>query len=60
MVTIALRKKTTIVARFLSQHDVDFAALSEMRLADESQFMEVGTGYTFYWIGKPESQPRQA
>ena len=38
--------KTTIVARFLCQHD-NFVSLSETRLADELQLMEVGASYTF-------------
>ena len=54
-----IERETTIITRFLSQHDVDFAAPSETRLADKSQLTEVGAGYTFYWIGKPELQPRQ-
>lgn len=53
-------RKTALVARVLLQHNIDFAALSETRFADESQLTEVGAGYTFYWIGKPESEARQA
>lgn len=53
-------RKTAIVARVLAQEDVDFAALSETRFADESQLTESGAGYTFFWIGKPADADRQA
>ena len=33
-------------------------ALSETRFAGETQLKEVGGGYTFYCIGKPENAPR--
>jgi len=29
-----------------------------MRLADEGQLTEAGSGYIFFWIGRPEEQPR--
>ena len=53
-------RRTVIIAQVLKQQDIDFAALSETRLSDESQLTEDGAGYTFYWIGKPEGQPRLA
>ena len=34
--------------------------ISETRLANESKLTESGAGYTFYWIGKSDSQPRHA
>ena len=42
----------------LGRYQIDIAALSETRLADETQLEEVGGGYTFYCIGKPENAPR--
>ena len=53
-------RRTAIIARVLKQQDIDFAALSETRLSDESQLTKDGAGHTFYWIGKPEGQPRLA
>ncbi|XP_046855999.1 craniofacial development protein 2-like [Xenia sp. Carnegie-2017] len=44
----------------LGQYQVDIAALSETRLADETQLEEIGGGYTFYCIGKPENAPRHS
>ena len=45
----------------LDLYQVDIAALSEIRFADETQLEEVGGGYTFYCIGKPEQDtPRSS
>ncbi|XP_046862044.1 uncharacterized protein LOC124455452 [Xenia sp. Carnegie-2017] len=44
----------------LGHYQVDIAALSETRLADETQLEEVGCGYTFYCIGKPDNSPRHS
>ena len=45
------RKKT-------SRYNIDVVVLSETRLADEGQCTEAGCGCTFFWIGRPEDQPR--
>ncbi|KAJ3584268.1 hypothetical protein NHX12_014764 [Muraenolepis orangiensis] len=37
---------------------IDIAALSETRLADEGQLKEEKGGYTFFWKGKPANEPR--
>ena len=50
--------RTALIARMLGQYQVDIAALSETRFAGETQLEEVGGGYTFYCIGKPEDAPR--
>lgn len=42
----------------LKRYNIDIAALSKTRLAGESYLEEIGSGYTFYWTGKPEGQPR--
>ncbi|XP_076453095.1 uncharacterized protein LOC143288462 [Babylonia areolata] len=42
----------------LNCYQVDIAALSETRFAGETQLEEVGGGYTFYCIGKPDGTPR--
>jgi len=39
------------IAAELSRYNVDIAALSESRLADEGSLTEVGGGYTFSWKG---------
>ena len=44
---------TALVGKELSRYNIDIAALSETRLADEGQLTEAGCGYTFFWIGRP-------
>ena len=53
-------RRIAVIARVLHKHCIDVAALSETRLANESQLTESGAGYTFYWIGKSDSQSRQS
>ena len=53
-------RRTAIIGRELGRYNIDIAALSETRISGESEFVEVGAGYTFFCIGKPEGQPRQA
>ena len=53
-------RKTAIVARVLSSLNVDIAALSETRFAEEGQLDEVGGGYKFFWSGRPEAEARHA
>ena len=40
--------RPVMFAQALAAYDVDNAALSETRLADEGSLTEVGQGYTFY------------
>ncbi|XP_076032947.1 uncharacterized protein LOC143020415 [Oratosquilla oratoria] len=51
-------RRSAIVARELSKQSIDIAALRETRLADEGQLRETGGGCTFYWKGKPATEPR--
>ncbi|XP_078593825.1 uncharacterized protein LOC144871797 [Branchiostoma floridae x Branchiostoma japonicum] len=51
-------RRTALIARLLGQYQIDIAALSETRLAGETQLEEIGGGYTFYCIGKPQDAPR--
>ncbi|XP_076049523.1 uncharacterized protein LOC143030250 [Oratosquilla oratoria] len=51
-------RRTAIVTRELSKQSIDIAALSETRQDDEGQLRETGGGYTFYWKGKPATEPR--
>ena len=51
-------RRTALVARLLGRYQIDIAALSETKFAGETQLEEVGGGYTFYYIGKPENAPR--
>ncbi|CAH1259012.1 PKD1L3 [Branchiostoma lanceolatum] len=39
-------------------YNIDIAALSETRLAEEGSLTEEGEGYTFFWKGLPEGERR--
>ena len=39
-------------------YNIDIAALSETRFANERSLVEVGEGYTFCWRGLAETEPR--
>ena len=55
-----LEQRTAIIGRELARYNIGIAALSETRLPNESQLEEKGAGYTFFWIGKPSNDHRQA
>lgn len=55
-----LERRTAIVAKELARYRIDVAALSETRLAGESNLEETGVGYTFFWKGRCEDEHRQA
>ena len=52
-------QRTALIAIELERFGVDIAALSETRILGEGSFTEVGGGYTFFWRGYPEGEPRQ-
>ena len=52
-------RRTALVASELKRYDVDIAALSETRFAGEDSLTEVGEGYTFFWRGLQENEPRR-
>lgn len=47
-----------MVSLELKRFQVDIAALQETRRSGTGQLSEHGGGYTFYWQGRPEGQPR--
>lgn len=51
-------RRSAIIARELKRFNIDIAALSETRLADEGNLKEEKGGYTFFWKGKPADEPR--
>ena len=53
------RKKAILVKEF-RRYDIDIVALSETHLLDEGKLEEVGTGYTFFWKGRPSNATRQS
>ena len=56
--TLRPERRTALVAKELRRYRIDIAALSETRLADEGTLMEEGSGYTFFWKGKPQAEDR--
>ena len=51
-------RMTAIVGHELARYNIAVAALSETRKADTGCVKEMGTGYTFFWSGKPQTEPR--
>ena len=51
-------RRTALIARELGRYNIDIAALSETRRAEEGSLYEVGGGYTFYWKGKKQDEDR--
>jgi len=51
-------RRTALVAAELSRYDVDIAALSETRFANEGSLTKVGGGYTFFLKGLPHDASR--
>lgn len=52
------KRRTALTAHELNRYKVDTAALSETRLSGADSLTEVGQGYTFFWKGYEENQPR--
>eukprot|EP00914_Ancora_sagittata_P010289 GHVO01019881.1.p1 GENE.GHVO01019881.1~~GHVO01019881.1.p1 ORF type:complete len:196 (+),score=11.23 GHVO01019881.1:905-1492(+) len=53
-------RRSALIARELARYNVDIAALSETRLADQGSLTEQGAGYTFYWQGRAQEERRQS
>src|SRR5579871_1928198 len=53
-------RRTALVARELGRYNIDIAALSETRLAEEGNLVERGAGYTFFWSGRSKEEKREA
>ena len=49
-------RRNALLARELSLYDIDIAGLSGTRLDDVGQLTETGSGYTFFWKGKPADE----
>ena len=46
------------VTRELERLNIDIAALSETLLPEEDHFIEAGSGYYVFWVGKPKDKRR--
>ena len=51
-------RMTAIVGHELARYNIAVAALSETRRADTGCVKEMGAGYSFFWSGKTETEPR--
>ena len=52
------QRRSALVAKELARLNIDIAALSEVRFADQGSLTEHGTGYTLYWSGKTKEERR--
>jgi len=52
------RRRTALTASELSRYNIDIAALSETRLADEGSLNDMASGYAFFWKGLPANSRR--
>ena len=50
--------RTALISRKLGKYQIDIAALSETRLAEEGSTAEPKGGYTFFWRGKAKDEDR--
>ena len=57
-ITLAVLTDELLSASKLSRYNIDIAALSETRLADEGSLNEMASGYTFFWKGLPTNSQR--
>ena len=54
------QRRTALIGLELARYNIDIAALSETRLADEGELCERGSGYTFFWRGRGNDERRGA
>ena len=54
------QRRSALVGRELGRYNVDIAALSETRLAEEGQLKEIGAGNTFFWSGRASDERRES
>lgn len=52
-------QRTALVSRELGRLNIDIAALSETRLAEEDQLIEKGPGYSIFRVGKTKSEKHE-
>ena len=53
-------RRTALICKELDRYNVDTAALSETRLADDGQIQEIGNGYTIFWKCHTSRELREA
>ncbi|BHF57507.1 hypothetical protein SprV_0100044900 [Sparganum proliferum] len=53
-------RKAALVSRELVRYKADIAALSETRLSEQGQLVDVVAGYNFFWSGRLRAERRYA
>lgn len=51
-------RRSAIILQELQKYNIDIAALSETRMAEEGKLTEDMAGYTLYWKGVPSGHKR--
>ena len=51
-------RQSALVAKILPKYDIYVATPTETRLSDEGSHNESGQGYSFFWRGVSDGQPR--
>ena len=59
ILTQDLKRQIALVAEILAEYDIDVATLTETTLSGEGSVNESGQGYTFFWRGLQDGQPRK-
>ncbi|VDL95073.1 unnamed protein product [Schistocephalus solidus] len=52
--------RMALVARELVRYKVEIAALCETQFTEQGQLEDLDAGYTFFWIGRPKAEQRDA
>ena len=52
------QRRTALIAKELARYNIDIAALSETRFADDGSITETGSSYTYFWKGKTQAEER--
>ena len=50
------QRRSALVARELARLDIDIAAFSKVRVAEQGSLREDGAGYTLFWSGKNKDE----
>ena len=52
------QRRTALIVKELLRYNIDIAAISDARLAEEGSLTESGSGYNFFWKGKAPHEER--
>ena len=54
-----LQRRTALTGGELDRYNVEIAALSETRLAEEGLWKAVGASYSFFWSGRKKKKKKK-